>query len=216
MHIYIHTYIHTYGYIMGRCTIVTEEKLDHLYVRFCTRAPKPCANFTFAKHKVHNPHIDHELFTRIQFPPTMKSLGKPREGSTWNASNVVWLRPHELNDSDFEPTLFHDGTEAGKPLLIGKFHPCSASKSIYLWDMCCSSSRMHAIRFCVSGDVMQGELGDCYLLGAMSNVSIHPSNIVEQLFVSSEDFNVTGRVVVRFFEVCNNSNSRNSRRIMHG
>jgi len=47
---------------------------------------------------------------------------------------------------------------------------------------------------------MQGELGDCYLLGAMSNVSIHPSNIVEQLFVSSEDFNVTGRVVVRFFE----------------
>ena len=73
---------------------------------------------------------------------------------------------------------------------------------------------MHAIRFCVSGDVMQGELGDCYLLGAMSNVSIHPSNIVEQLFVSSEDFNVTGRVVVRFFEVCHKSDSRNSRRIM--
>ena len=48
---------------------------------------------------------------------------------------------------------------------------------------------------------MQGELGDCYLLGAMSTVSIHPSNIIEQLFVSSEDFNKTGRVVVRFFEV---------------
>ena len=73
---------------------------------------------------------------------------------------------------------------------------------------------MHATCFCVSGDVMQGELGDCYLLGAMSNVSIHPSNIVEQLFVSSEDFNVTGRVVVRFFEVYHKSDSRNSRRIM--
>ena len=121
---------------MGRCTIATEEKLDHLYVRFCTRAPKPCANFTFAKHKVHNPHIDHELFTRIQFPPTMKSLGKPREGSTWNASNVVWLRPHELNDSDFEPTLFHDGTEAGKPLLKGNFHPFVLLRSQYICEIC--------------------------------------------------------------------------------
>ena len=127
-----------------------------------------------------------------QFPPSMQSLGKPREGSSWNEGNIVFLRPHEFNKTDLVPRLFHDGSEAGEshyniPLF------CTAVFFYFRVD--------HRKQHAIAGDVMQGELGDCYLLGAMSTVSIHPSNIIEQLFVSSEDFNKTGRVVVRFFEV---------------
>ena len=49
-----------------------------------------------------------------QFPPSMQSLGKPREGSTWNEGNIEWLRPHELNKTDLAPRLFYDGSEAGE------------------------------------------------------------------------------------------------------
>ena len=58
----------------------------------------------------------HALITmqQLQFPPSMQSLGKPREGSTWHEGNIEWLRPHELNKTDLAPRLFYDGSEAGE------------------------------------------------------------------------------------------------------
>ena len=38
-----------------------------------------------------------------------------------------------------------------------------------------------------AGDVVQGQLGDCYLLGAMSAVSMHPDDIIEHLFLDERD-----------------------------
>ena len=49
------------------------------------------------------------------------------------------------------------------------------------------------------GDVNQGKLGDCYLVGAMASVAVHPDDIIERLFVE-DDFNETGKVSTNFYK----------------
>jgi hypothetical protein len=52
-----------------------------------------------------------------------------------------------------------------------------------------------------AGDVVQGELGDCYLLGAMSAIAMHPQDIIEHLFLDDVDmFDDTGRCTMRFYK----------------
>jgi hypothetical protein len=49
------------------------------------------------------------------------------------------------------------------------------------------------------GDVEQGKLGDCYLVGAMASVAVHPDDIVERLFVD-DDFQETGQISANFYK----------------
>lgn len=51
----------------------------------------------------------------------------------------------------------------------------------------------------VRRDVEQGKLGDCYLIGAMASVAVHPDDIVERLFVD-DDFHETGKVSANFYK----------------
>eukprot|EP00501_MAST-03F_sp_TOSAG23-6_P001186 GSMAST32.ASY1.ANO1.1230.1 assembled CDS len=52
-----------------------------------------------------------------------------------------------------------------------------------------------------AGDVIQGELGDCYLLGSLSVVAMHPQDIIEHLFLDDVDvFEDTGKCTMRFYK----------------
>jgi len=52
-----------------------------------------------------------------------------------------------------------------------------------------------------AGDVLQGQLGDCYLLGALATIATHPQDLIEGLFLDdAEDFPETGKLTMRFYK----------------
>ena len=109
-----------------------------------------------------------ELFQDKRFPPVQASLAFSSP-----EMNIEWLRPHQLCE---DPQLFVDGANRFDVIQV-----------------CC-----HLLEYRnISNHVDQGELGDCWLLAAMSSLAMDHS-ILHQVIPAGQGFGAEYQYVGMF------------------
>jgi calpain-15 len=119
-----------------------------------------------------------KYYTDPDFPPTQASLGDV-SGDSANATggksdaDVIWVRA-----SDFLREDVND--KPNRPTLH------SSSMQLFLGKI-------------EAADVLQGQLGDCWLLAAMAALADHPTELLNRVFLTPE-LNPAGKYVLRLFD----------------